>query len=244
MFRDDLIDIVNLEFAVPDGIGINDHDRALVVLLIAAHARGAHVLKVAFFDQVAQALQQLLRTLPAAVVTPHRSADEDMQGAFGWLRHPPIVATWQAWGQMDLNFAFFADRASVPPDGKLYVLGGGFTGIGLAEIPGRADLSVVAQFRFIAADVARKHVVELRLLDGDGRLLLPPASLQFQAEGVSPHPGDEITIPTVTVMQPTFGLAGLYAVEFWYEGRQLRSLPLRVFKVEMPQPAPPAAGAQ
>ncbi len=145
---------------------------------------------------------------------------------------------------MELTFAFFADRASVPPDGKLYVLGGGFSGVALPQLPGRAEFSVVAQFRFIAADVGRTHTVEVRLVDGDGHLVVAPASLQFQATGPSPSPDGEVTIPTVTLMQPMFGAAGLYAIEFWYEGRQMQSLRLHVLEAPQMHPgsAPPSSG--
>ena len=144
-----------------------------------------------------------------------------------------VVAVWRGRGKvhaMELSFAFFADRASVPPDGKLYVLGGGFTGIGMTQLPGRADFAVVAQFRFIAADAGRTHLVELRLVDADGKPAMPAATLQFQAAAPSENPGGEITIPTVTPLQPMFSSPGMYAVELWYEARILQSLPLRVME--------------
>ncbi len=144
---------------------------------------------------------------------------------------------------MELSFAFFADRASVPPDGKLYVLGGGFSGVALPQLPGRADFVVVAQFRFIAADAGRTHTVELRLVDGDGGFVLPPATLQFQATGPSPTADGEVTIPTVTGLQPMFGTPGLYAVELWYENSRLAELRLRVLEAQ-PGAAPPATAAE
>ena len=73
---------------------------------------------------------------------------------------------------MDLSFAFFADSAVVPPDGKLYVLGGGFSALSMASLPGRAAFAVVAGFRFSAADVGQAHQVELRLTDAQGKLVL------------------------------------------------------------------------
>ena len=99
---------------------------------------------------------------------------------------------------MDLSFAFFADSAVVPPDGKLYVLGGGFSALSMASLPGRAAFAVVAGFRFSAADVGQAHQVELRLTDSQGKLVLAPVTLQFQAAGARLVPGQEISISTVT----------------------------------------------
>ncbi len=139
---------------------------------------------------------------------------------------------------MELNFAFFADRATVPPDGKLYILGGGFGGLALTQFPARTEFCVVAQFRFIAADADRAHTVEMRLVDGDGRFVIQPATLTFQAAGPSPSADGEVTIPTVTLLQPTFGGPGLYAVELWYLDERIESLQLRVLEVQQPASPP------
>ena len=75
------------EAAVPDAVGVDDHDRALVVLLVAAHPRGAHPGQLEPLDLVAQPLQDVLRSLTAAVVTPDRRADEDVQVAGRRIAH-------------------------------------------------------------------------------------------------------------------------------------------------------------
>lgn len=75
---------------------------------------------------------------------------------------------------MDVAFAFLADSAVVPPDRKLYVLGGGFTTLTMPNLPGRATFAVVAGFRFTASDAKTVHAVEVRLVDAEGKLVLPP----------------------------------------------------------------------
>jgi hypothetical protein len=137
---------------------------------------------------------------------------------------------------MELNFAFFADSAVVPPDGKLYVLGGGFSALSMAQLPGRVAFAVVAGFRFGAADVGQAHQVELRLLDDQGKLVIAPASLQFQSAGAKLVPGQEVSISTVTVIQPMFGEPGTYSVEFWTAGNRLGAVSLHV-----EERTPPAA---
>lgn len=129
---------------------------------------------------------------------------------------------------MDLSFAFFADNATVPPDGKVYVLGGGFSALGLPTLPGRVTFAVVAGFRFGGEDAGRTHLVELRFLDAEGKLVLPVATLQFQSAGVAPDGDREVSVSTVTYLSPMFGEAGLYTVQFWAGDRSLASLRLTV----------------
>lgn len=140
---------------------------------------------------------------------------------------------------MELSFAFFADSAVVPPDGKLYVLGGGFSTLALPQLPGRAGFAVVAGFRFGPADVAQTRAVELRFVDADGKLVLPAASLQFQSAGGQLQPGQEVSVSTVTLLQPMFGEPGTYSAEFWGEGRLLSSVHLHVEERTPPQAVPP-----
>ena len=136
-----------------------------------------------------------------------------------------MVASFLA---VELSFAFFADSAVVPPDGKLYVLGGGFTTLALGQLPGRASFAVVAGFRFGPADSSQTHAVELRFVDADGKLVLPAASLQFQSAGAALPVGQEVSVSTVTFLQPMFAEPGIYTAEFWSEGRLLMSVRLNV----------------
>jgi len=139
---------------------------------------------------------------------------------------------------VDLSFAFFADGAVVPPDGKVYVLGGGFSTLSMAQLPGRAAFAVVAGFRFAAADLGQSHQVEVRLVDAQGKLVIPPANLQFQTAGATLVPGQEVSISTVTVLQPMFGEPGTYAAEFWTEGRRIGAVNLHVEERKPPLPVP------
>jgi hypothetical protein len=135
---------------------------------------------------------------------------------------------------MELSFAFFADSAVVPPDGKVYALGGGFSTLALPQLPGRAAFAVVAGFRFGPGDVGQTQQVELRLVDADGKLLIPAANLQFQSAGAKLDPGQEVSISTVTVLQPMFGEPGTYTAEFWAEGRRLTGVHLHVIERQPP----------
>lgn len=129
---------------------------------------------------------------------------------------------------MELDYAFFADTATVPPDRKLYVLGGGFSTVALPQLPGRATFAVVAGFRFGAADAGRSHLVELRFVDAAGKLVVPPVPLTFQLAEAPVGADVEITVPTVSYIAPMFAEPGRYAAEYWSGDRLLAHVPLRV----------------
>ncbi|MGD1034114.1 MAG: hypothetical protein ABR977_06760 [Candidatus Dormibacteria bacterium] len=137
---------------------------------------------------------------------------------------------------MDMAFAFLADHAAVPPDGKLYVLGGGINMIAIPEVPARAVFDVVGGFRFSPADSDTVHTVELRLLDADGKLVIPPATLRFQAAASMPPDQEEVLVSTVTHLAPMFGDPGRYRAEYWSEGQLLAWVGLTV--AVRPQPPP------
>ena len=139
---------------------------------------------------------------------------------------------------MELSFVFFADSAAVPPDGKVYVLGGGFSTLQLTQLPGRAGFAVVAGFRFGPADVGQMQQVEVRLVDSENKLVVPATNLQFQTQGAQLEPGQEVSLSTVTILQPMFGEPGTYAVEFWREDVKLSSVNLHVIERQPPQPVP------
>jgi hypothetical protein len=139
---------------------------------------------------------------------------------------------------MELSFAFFADAATVPADGKVYVLGGGFSALALPQLPGMASFAVVAGFRFSAEDAAQAQVIELRFVDNLGKLVLPPTSMRFESAGAPPVGAVEVSVSTVTVLHPTLGEPGEYAAEFWRESTLLATVRLNVLEQQMPSSAP------
>ncbi|HET9052443.1 MAG TPA: hypothetical protein VFO60_12135 [Candidatus Dormibacteraeota bacterium] len=139
---------------------------------------------------------------------------------------------------MELDYALFADAAS-SPDRKLYILGGGFSTLTLPTVPGRAAFAVVAGFRFTEADSEKRFDIELRFVDAAGKLVIPPSTLQFQSMTLPAGSDLEVTVPTITYIQPTFGDTGRYAAEYWTGDRMLAQVRLRVEEA-----APGALGPQ
>jgi|GEM_PF-1286410 hypothetical protein len=136
---------------------------------------------------------------------------------------------------MEISFAFFADAATVPNDGKVYVLGGGFSALALTQLPGMASFAVVAGFRFNAADAGTVHTIELRFVDNLGKLVLPPTTMRFESAGPPPPGAGEVSVSTVTVLQPALGEPGEYAVEFWKETTLLSTVRLHVLEQQQQQ---------
>jgi hypothetical protein len=143
---------------------------------------------------------------------------------------------------MEMSFAFFADAATVPPDGKFYALGGGFSALALPSLPGLASFAVVAGFRFNTADAGTVNLVELRFVDSLGKLVLPPATMRFESAGPPPTGTAEVSVSTVSVLQPTLGEPGEYAAEFWHDGVLLSSVRLHVLEQQRAAAAPAPGG--
>src|SRR5580700_6953944 len=76
---DDLVDIGDLQVAVPDAVRVDDQDRPLVVLLVAAHPRGPNPCQLEALDLIAEPLQDVLGSLSAAVMASDRRADKDVE---------------------------------------------------------------------------------------------------------------------------------------------------------------------
>ncbi len=128
---------------------------------------------------------------------------------------------------MELDYALFADQAA-SPDRKLYLLGGGFSTVTVPSLPGRATFAVVAGFRFSAADSGKQFDIELRFVDAFDKLMLPPVEMQFKSAPIEPESDIEITVPTISYLQPTFGEPGTYSAQYWHGDRLLTSVRLRV----------------
>ena len=51
-------------------------------------------------------------------------------------------------------------------------------------------------------------------------------------------PGQEVSISTVTVLQPMFGEPGVYTTEFWTGGNRIGAMNLNVEERKPPAPVP------
>ena len=80
---------------------------------------------------------------------------------------------------MDLDFLMVADRAEAV-NGKLYLLGGGWDRITLAQFPGAASFDVALGVLVGYTETNERHEFEVTLQDDDNQVVLGPIQGQFE----------------------------------------------------------------
>ena len=80
---------------------------------------------------------------------------------------------------MNLDFLLVADRAEAV-SGKLYLLGGGWDRITLAQFPGPANFDVALGVLVGYTETNERHQFALTLEDDDNRVVLGPVDGQFE----------------------------------------------------------------
>lgn len=132
-----------------------------------------------------------------------------------------------------LDFAFLADAAEAQPGRKFYVLGGGIDSIGAPGFPVvHPMISLVMRVLVHPTEADRTHTIEIKLMDADGKqLAFIDGSL---SAGVTETTGREIPMPMVlNFMSTRFESPGDYAIEILMNNQHMKSIPLRVHKVDV-----------
>jgi hypothetical protein len=81
---------------------------------------------------------------------------------------------------MEVAFAFLADSALTPPDGKLYVLGGGIGEIGAPAFPAiHSQISLIVRIRIHPSECDIPHELAVELWNPDGKVVGPTLRGQF-----------------------------------------------------------------
>lgn len=131
-----------------------------------------------------------------------------------------------------------ADHAAIPPDGKLYLNGGGLISVIVQQFPGvLPPISVAGRVRVPWHLASEPHRITLRLLDADRRPLVNDPLFEFNAETGHPpgaRPDDELFIQFAV---GCVGLASLPqpATVFFHlqvDGTLLSVLPLKIIKAQ------------
>ena len=147
---------------------------------------------------------------------------------------------------MKLDMLLLADAATVTPDGKLFIHGGGITRIDATALPWtQPQLFIAARLLVEDDDYQRSHRLELAVTSPSGARLVPPAPLEVPRPPMPP----EDSMGEERFMQMALGLASLtfsergpYRFELWVNGELLRSLPLMVEGPEPGDTAPDVSG--
>jgi hypothetical protein len=141
---------------------------------------------------------------------------------------------------MKLAVALLADSAIAnPQDGKLYILGGGISWIGAPSFPmAHPSLALALNFLFTPSECGRQHTLEVRLLDPDGRELVPMFTQQVvpgknQADPTAPSGW----VTVCSYIQLVFRKPGENAFSIVLDGHEVESLPLTVKQIPSLAPA-------
>ena len=134
---------------------------------------------------------------------------------------------------MVIDFAFVCDYAD--SGNKLSALGIGFDTIYAQEVPCRhPSFHLVAQLRASVAEAGRKDV-NIRLIDADGKDVIPPISAGMEVPQPPPGALEAVGRLVVGFGGIKFTAYGQYALHVVVQGNEMVRIPIRVAQ-------PPATG--
>lgn len=130
---------------------------------------------------------------------------------------------------MEVDFAFLAEAAEAS-GGKLNVLGGAMDTIWSAQVPiSYPKLSFAMRLIFSAAEIGRKHKIEINIIDEDGKNL---ATVGGDLEAVRnpnlPQGWKQGIMAVMNFVNLNFTKFGDYSFEVVVNNSSLKSVPLRV----------------
>lgn len=130
---------------------------------------------------------------------------------------------------MELDFAFLADAADVS-QGKLFVLGGAFDTIHVPGFPATHPvLAVVMRLLLGPVDLDRKHLLEILLLDADGKhIASAKGDLVVSKSPDAPAGWKQAVILPLRFFNVPFQQSGHYSIEMLMDGKMAKAIPLRV----------------
>jgi hypothetical protein len=134
---------------------------------------------------------------------------------------------------MKLQFAFLADFALAHPDGKIYVLGGGFDTIFASELPVRhPHLALVMNLQFAPTETGRTYAIEVRPQDSGGEPFLAATTIQATPQRNLQAPSAPVTFQSVLNYQGVqLRAPGEHKFSIVVDGQELVAVPLRVTKI-------------
>ncbi len=135
---------------------------------------------------------------------------------------------------MKARFSLICDAANISQEGKLNVLGA-FNTIQTAAVPAmHASLTYVASLEVDSMDVGRDHVLELRYVNEDGRVLAPPLRTGFRIEGRAEPGHVEAQSLLLRISPMTVPSEGKFCLDLWYGEQRIATCDFTVSLVTPP----------
>lgn len=142
---------------------------------------------------------------------------------------------------MEVEFAFLADAAVIPPDGKLYVHGGSLQVLHASTFPATQSFALVLNLKLHPTEAGRRHRLEIQLWDKEGKRLVPELSGELNAQASEQFPTRPLYVPLVLNYAPlVLPAPGDYEFHIIVNNQHLKTLPLYVVQRVVPL-APPTA---
>jgi len=132
---------------------------------------------------------------------------------------------------MRLQFTLLAQAASVPPDGLLYIHGGGINTVWTQKVPLGFQGTLVIRLLADRSEADRPQPLEIQVNDADGRSVLPePIRLPVAAKAHPDHPvGWPIPVQVVANLTGVqLAQEGNYTIDVLLNDQHLGSENLRV----------------
>ena len=123
---------------------------------------------------------------------------------------------------MNYQFAFLCDAANILPNNLFNVLGGGIATLAFESLPCQRPLTLLLRIEYNPISESGNHVIEIRLVDMDGRDKIQPLSLNVE---FSPN---FRFFNFITGLIPKFDVYGPHSVEISVDRHSIVSIPLDI----------------
>jgi hypothetical protein len=130
---------------------------------------------------------------------------------------------------MQAEFAFLADSAEVV-NGKLYIVGGSFDTIYAKQLPfNYRPFAFVMKLEMSPGELDRKHVIEVQVMDADGRRIATVGGDLVVARNSNLPPGwPQGVLNVMNFVGFKFDKLGDYSFEIMANGSTVKSVRFRV----------------
>jgi hypothetical protein len=136
---------------------------------------------------------------------------------------------------MELDTFLLADAATVTPDGKMFVHGGGLTRIAVPALPWtQPQLALVMRFRMEESDWDAAHQLQVSLAAPDGTAVIPPGSIEVPVGNQPETLENEESFLQIalSIASVPFLNQGIYTFRLALDGEPRGSLSLAVIGAE------------
>jgi hypothetical protein len=139
---------------------------------------------------------------------------------------------------VEVEYAFLADAADAPPNGKLYVLGAGIDRIWASKFPAvHPTTTLVVKLRLHASECDAPHRLTVDLWDSDGNAVGVHLEQQFVAHRSDDRPVSAVFAQVImNLIGLRFAVPGDYSFELMVDGTHYKSISLAL--IESPPSAP------